>query len=84
VLKLLPLTQREMMGDPQRPLPWERSHLSPVEAHPSSRVWDQILRGNYPELAANPGRDARLWQASYVQTYLERDVRNLRAIGDLT
>lgn len=38
----------------------------------------------FPELIKNPGRDARLWQASYVQTYLERDVRNLRAVGDLT
>ena len=42
------------------------------------------MRGSYPELVANPQRDARLWQASYVQTYLERDVRNLRNIGDLT
>ena len=25
-----------------------------------------------------------MWQASYVQTYLERDIRNLRNIGDLT
>ena len=25
-----------------------------------------------------------MWQSSYVQTYLERDVRNLRNIGDLT
>jgi hypothetical protein len=47
-------------------------------------LWKQILRGSFPELAANPGREARLWQASYVQTYLERDVRNLRNIGDLT
>ena len=27
--------------------------------------------------------DARLWHASYVQTYLERDVRTLRSVGDL-
>jgi len=27
--------------------------------------------------------DARLWLASYVQTYLERDVRTLRQVGDL-
>jgi predicted AAA+ superfamily ATPase len=35
-------------------------------------------------MVSQPERDARLWQASYVQTYLERDVRNLRNIGDLT
>ena len=27
--------------------------------------------------------DSRLWQSSYVQTYLERDVRSLRAVADL-
>ncbi len=40
----------------------------------------RLLPGN----RCNPDRDARLWQASYVQTYLERDIRNLRNIGDLT
>jgi hypothetical protein len=83
VLKLLPLTQREIAGDPQRLLPWE-TNRPPVGRDASAALWDRILRGSYPELVANPPRDARLWQASYVQTYLERDVRNLRNIGDLT
>jgi predicted AAA+ superfamily ATPase len=50
----------------------------------SPDLWDNILRGAYPELIRDPARDARLWQAGYVQTYLERDLRNLRNIGDLT
>ena len=33
---------------------------------------------------ANPGRDTELWHGSYLQTYLERDVRRLRQIGDLS
>lgn len=32
---------------------------------------------------AEPERDVALWHASYVQTYLERDVRSLRQVGDL-
>jgi uncharacterized protein len=85
VLKLLPLTQREIAGDPQRALPWEMDHLPPAGSAPSpGELWSGILRGSYPELVANPQRDIRLWQSSYVQTYLERDVRNLRNIGDLT
>ena len=91
VLKLMPLTLREIAGEPERPLPWEperaltsRSPMSVSDASPYSEVWGRILRGSYPELAANPQRDFRLWQASYVQTYLERDVRNLSNIGDLT
>lgn len=31
-----------------------------------------------------PERDFSLWHASYLQTYLERDVHSLRQIGDLT
>jgi hypothetical protein len=46
-------------------------------------LWDRLLRGNYPELAAEPERDYRLWHGSYVQTYIERDVRMVRQIGDL-
>ncbi|RKY52195.1 MAG: GTP-binding protein, partial [Candidatus Neomarinimicrobiota bacterium] len=42
-----------------------------------------ILRGGYPELVVSKELDARLWFSSYLQTYLERDVRNLRQIGDL-
>src|SRR5438876_3864617 len=45
--------------------------------------WRSALRGGYPEIAAHPRRDVGLWLASYVQTYLERDVRALRQVGDL-
>jgi predicted AAA+ superfamily ATPase len=46
--------------------------------------WPALLRGSYPELAVQPQRDSVLWHSSYLQTYLERDVRALRQIGDLT
>lgn len=85
VLKLMPLTLREAAGEPNRPLPWEAERLPLTEQEMSyGDVWERIVRGFYPELAKNPERDVRLWQAGYVQTYLERDVRNLRNIGDLT
>jgi predicted AAA+ superfamily ATPase len=85
LLKLLPMSRREVARQPERPLPWEASKLPTESKVPSySRLWEQILRGYYPELVAHPRRDARLWQASYVQTYLERDVRNLRNVADLT
>lgn len=85
VLKLLPLTQREIVGEPARPLPWERDRLPTSFPTPSYvQLWEQVLRGFYPDLVKNPLRDVRLWQASYVQTYLERDVRSLRNVGDLS
>lgn len=42
-----------------------------------------LLRGFYPEIAVNRKIDRRLWCSSYITTYLERDIRNLSAIGDL-
>jgi predicted AAA+ superfamily ATPase len=41
------------------------------------------LRGVYPQLATTPEIDRRLWYASYIQTYLERDIRSLYDIGSL-
>lgn len=44
----------------------------------------RILRGGFPEIVVNKNIDLKLWYAGYLQTYLERDIRNLRQIGDLT
>ena len=41
-----------------------------------------ILRGGYPEVVGRPA-GARLWFSSYLQTYLERDVRAVTAVRDL-
>jgi predicted AAA+ superfamily ATPase len=58
--------------------------LSQQEHQPGIGLWPAMLRGAFPELAAEPDRDAALWHSSYIQTYLERDVRTLRQVGDLT
>ena len=41
------------------------------------------LTGTYPQLALTPGIDRKLWYSSYIQTYLERDIRSLYDIGSL-
>jgi predicted AAA+ superfamily ATPase len=90
MLRLLPLSRREAEGNPQAPLPWEPGDLPGSGAGTTGArtsyldTWKGFLRGGYPELVANPGRDFHLWYASYVQTYLERDVRMLRQVGDLS
>lgn len=55
-------------------------HLLPFSKRESPKV--SILRGGYPEALARPGA-ARLWFSSYVQTYLERDVRAVTAVKNL-
>lgn len=54
--------------------------LWPLSTRESPRV--SLLRGGFPEALAGP-RDASLWFRSYVQTYLERDVRAVSSIRDL-
>ncbi len=84
MLRLLPVSRREESGRSADALPWEpggahraATHLSPAE------LWASLLRGGYPELVAAPDRDISLWHSSYIQTYLERDIRLLRQVGDL-
>jgi len=85
MLRLLPLSRREVAGQTTRPLPWEY-HARPAAAArlPQLERWRGFLRGGYPELVSEPDRDISLWHQSYVLTYLERDVRSLRQVGDLT
>lgn len=54
--------------------------LLPFSSRESPKV--SLLRGGYPEVVARPGA-ASLWFASYLQTYLERDVRAVTAVRDL-
>jgi hypothetical protein len=56
-------------------------HLWPLSVRESARV--SLLHGGYPEVVARP-RQAGLWFSSYVQTYLERDVRAITAVHDLS
>lgn len=54
--------------------------LLPMSVRETSKV--SVLRGGFPEVLAKPST-ARLWFASYLQSYLERDVRAVTAVKDL-
>ena len=54
--------------------------LLPFSLAETDRV--SLLLGGYPEVLAHP-KGRALWFASYIQTYLERDVRALINIRDL-
>lgn len=85
VLKLMPLTNRELLGRPEAPFPWDPGYNTPRRKPPTGlALWESFTRGYYPEPVSERGRDINLWHASYLQTYLERDVRMIRQVGDLT
>lgn len=55
--------------------------LLPLSCRETAKVTPFL--GGYPEVVARPSA-ARLWFSSYVQTYLERDVRAVTAVRDLS
>ncbi|NLJ71225.1 MAG: ATP-binding protein [Clostridiaceae bacterium] len=47
-----------------------------------SDLWNCIHRGSMPKLVTTPDMDWDIYYQSYIQTYIERDVRQLTQIGD--
>ena len=54
--------------------------LLPFSLQESPKV--SLLHGGFPEVVARPGQ-ASIWFRSYIQTYLERDVRSVSSIRNL-
>ena len=50
---------------------------------PTVNLAEWLLRGGFPEPSLTKQADRRLWFSGYVQTYLERDVRDLTQVSDL-
>ncbi len=89
VVSLLGLTAREMANRPVALAPFlptaevlaERARsFEPVTA---PELFARLWRGQYPALWTGVVQDVELHYRSYVQTYLERDVRDLLNVGDL-
>lgn len=81
VLKLLPFTYREVQQNPAKAFPWEIEHLS-TSGTSVEDYWNLFIRGFYPGVINND-IDINLWHSSYIQTYIERDVRSIKQISDL-
>lgn len=47
-----------------------------------NELYEIIWRGSYPEINVNKSMPRDIYYGSYLQTYLERDIRNLSEISD--
>lgn len=63
------------------PLSWEELELGYLED--PKAVIRHMIHGFYPEVRVRKNLDTKAWYEAYVQTYLERDVRQLQFVKDL-
>ena len=82
LLSMPPLSQSEIMGEPENtPFSLELSALADREKHrtilDTPEVFRHIFRGGMPTLVSGAYQDANIFYSSYIDTYLERDVRRL-------
>lgn len=88
VVRLLGLSRAERMGQaedatPFLPTPeWLESRLPSAASLSLKQLYQLIWRGSFPALALDENMDWELFYSSYVQTYLQRDVRDLARVGD--
>ena len=74
ILNLLPFDQFEKQRSPK----YKKYFQSPNDSFVFA-----ALKGSFPEIVVSPEKNIKLWYASYLQTYLERDVRSLANVGDV-
>ncbi len=81
LLHLSPLSQREIAGIPPRPfsvdfeaLLQDSRVIPPVSA---PQLYERIWKGCMPALASGAQPEREIFYASYLSTYIERDVREL-------
>jgi predicted AAA+ superfamily ATPase len=87
VLNLMGLSRREMIGRaddaPFLPDPGEVTARLPAGfPFGLADIYRHIWRGSFPAIALNDDMDRDLFFSSYLQTYLQRDVRDLARVGD--
>lgn len=74
LLELLPFSV-----DEKRKVPFLKNKLSDGR----NNFEDCCLRGSFPEITLHRDMDSNSWYGSYLQTYLERDIRTIYNIGGL-
>ena len=81
ILHLMPFSLAEMEG--RKPLNLDAPRVKTAEGRGAGRHWSPtVWKGFYPPIHDRKLKPAD-WLEPYIQTYLERDVRDLLKVGDL-
>jgi len=88
IVNILGFSRRERLkASPELPpfLPAGRALEARLKSYRRSslkQLYREIWLGSFPGLVTRPRMDRNLFYSSYVQTYLQRDVRDLARVGD--
>jgi predicted AAA+ superfamily ATPase len=88
VVNLLGMSQKELAGRGDKAAPFVPKPDMPVIAEENigsaslTKLYRMIWRGSYPAIALDDSMDRSLFYSSYLQTYLQRDLRDLARVGD--
>lgn len=87
ILRLLGLSRGEQAGRgrtcrPFLPASAAKSGEPQAGLRGLKALYEMIWRGSFPSIAVSARVDRDLFYGSYVQTYLQRDVRDLARVGD--
>lgn len=86
IVNLLGLSDAEIYQTPSEPFVTDSDQLlkrlSSAKPRGLNEIYQRIFRGSMPELYANPAIDWEIYYRSYVDTYLQRDIRDLTQVAD--
>ena len=86
IINLLGLSDAEIHHYESTPYTTEPTRLmdraNSVQERSLNEIYSRIFRGSMPELYADPNVDWETYYRSYVNTYLQRDIRNLAQVAD--
>ena len=85
-VNLLGLSDAEIYREPSEPFRTDPEHLmkrlSVRTGRSLNEIYKRIFRGSMPELYADENVDWETYYRSYVDTYLQRDIRALAQVAD--
>lgn len=86
IVSLLGLSDAEIYGYDSEPFTTEPDRLvkrvSSIEARKLNDIYARIFKGSMPQLYAEESMDWETYYRSYVNTYLQRDIRDLAQVAD--
>lgn len=86
IISLLGLSDAEIYNYESVPFVTEREKLYKrypiVKKRDLNMIYERIFKGSMPEMYATEGMDWETYYRSYIETYLQRDIRDLAQVAD--